>query len=293
MELQSAAQRHRGLLVIVLGLTTTYMLAEVVGGIITGSLALIADAAHMLTDVFGLITALVAIWFAGRPTSRQRTYGYYRAEILGALLNAVVLFGISFYILYEAWRRFQQPPEVQSVPMMIVAAIGLVVNLMSAWLLHRASAESLNMRGAYLEVISDTLGSIGVIVAALIITFTGWYYADPLFSVAIGLFILPRTWKLLNEAVSILLEGTPSHIDVAELEQKIMAFPGVESVHDTHVWTISSGIDAMSGHVVISKKEDSERILSQVCNLLRETYKIDHMTIQVESSDRRQEEPAF
>lgn len=293
MELQSAAQRHRGLLIIVLGLTTTYMIAEVIGGIITGSLALIADAAHMLTDVFGLVTALVAIWFASRPATKQRTYGYYRAEILGALFNTVVLFGISFYILYEAWRRFQQPPAVQSGPMMIVASIGLVVNLVGAWLLHKASAESLNMRGAYLEVISDTLGSIGVIVAALVMTFTGWYYADPLFSVAIGLFILPRTWKLLNEAVGILLEGTPSHINIADLEQKITALPGVEGVHDIHVWTISSGIDAMSGHVVIRKEEDHDDILAQVCNLLHGTYKIGHVTVQIESRNRQQEELAL
>lgn len=282
MEVISGARKHRKRLILVLGLTSIYMIAEVVGGFITGSLALIADAGHMLTDVFGLAMALFAIWFGSKAATRTHTYGYYRAEILASLANAMLLFFVSGYILYEAWRRFQTPADVQSGPMMLVALVGLGVNIVGAWLLHGASEESLNMRGAFLEVVSDMLGSLGVIIAGAIIYFTGWSYADPLFSVAIGLFIIPRTWKLLQEAVGILLEGTPSHLNLDEIRAAMESVPGVEAVHDLHVWSITSGVDAMSGHVRVHGTTTSADVLQQLNDVLKQRFKIGHTTIQVE-----------
>lgn len=293
MEIVSGAAKHQKRMQWVLGLTTVYMLAEVIGGVVTNSLALLADAGHMLTDVFGLALALFAIWFAGKPATPQRTYGYYRAEILAALANAVVLFFISGFILYEAWQRFREPEPIQSGPMLAVAAVGLVVNVLSAWLLHSASGESLNMRGAYFEVVSDLLGSIGVIVAAIVIYFTDWYYADPLFSVGIGLFIIPRTWKLLRESIGILLEGTPKDVDLPVLERAISAVPGVRKVHDLHVWTLTSGVHAMSGHIVLEPGADGEAVRRQADDLLRDEHKIGHTTIQTEIENLEAGEPAF
>lgn len=290
MDVISAAQRHRRPLIIALLLTTSYLVVEVLGGLLTGSLALLADAGHMLTDVSGMLIALGAIWLAGRPATRQRTYGYYRAEILGALLNALLLFFVSGYILYEAWQRFLHPPAVQSGWMILVAALGLAVNVLCAWFLHRAAGESLNMRGAYLEVLSDTLGSLGVIVAGAIMALTGWYYADPLFSAGIGFYILPRTWKLLRETIGILLEGTPAHLNLADLEQQMASVPGVQGVHDLHVWTISSGLDAMSAHVIVARQEESNAILCHLCDLLRERYQLEHATIQIETPEVRLQE---
>lgn len=293
MEIVSGAAKHRQRMQWVLGLTTVYMLAEVVGGIITHSLALLADAGHMLTDVFGLALALFAIWFAGKPATPERTFGYYRAEILAALANAVVLFFISGVILYEAWQRFREPEPIQSGPMLLVAVIGLLVNVVSAWLLHSASGESLNMRGAYFEVVSDLLGSIGVIAAAAIIYFTGWYYADPLFSIGIGLFIIPRTWKLLRESIGVLLEGTPKDIDLVSLERDMAAVPGVRKVHDLHIWTLTSGVHAMSGHIVLARGADGELVRRQVESVVSDVYKIDHTTLQTEAEDLEASEPSF
>lgn len=287
MQSSSGAAKHQQRLKVVLGLTGTYMVVEAVGGVLTGSLALIADAGHMLTDVGGLALALFAIWFARRPATPQRTYGFYRAEILAALANAIVLFFISGYILYEAWQRFQTPPEVESGPMLLVASVGLVVNIVGVWLLRSASGESLNMQGAYFEVVSDLLGSLGVLVAGAIIALTGWVYADPLFSVGIGLFIIPRTWRLLSEAVGVLLEGTPAHINLADIEQGMRGVPGVEAVHDLHVWSLTSGVDAMSGHVVVAAAADHDAVLQQLSRLLREQHRITHTTIQIERGDQR------
>ncbi|MGI0016822.1 MAG: cation diffusion facilitator family transporter, partial [Nitrososphaera sp.] len=206
------AGQNKRRLAIVFGLTFVYLFAEVIGGLLTRSLALLADAGHMLTDVAGLGLALFAIKFAERPATPERTYGYYRVEILAAQTNAIVLIGISFYILYEAYRRFLDPPEVASKPMLLIASIGLIVNLAGLLILRAGSFESLNIKGAYFEVLSDMLTSVGVIIAGIVMWTTGWYYADPLISAGIGLFILPRTWKLLREAVGVLLEGTPSEI---------------------------------------------------------------------------------
>lgn len=286
----SAAGRYRGRLVWALGLTLTYMVAEVVGGLLTGSLALLADAAHMLTDAGGLALALLAIRFGERPATPQRTYGYLRAEVLSALANAVVLLLLTVYILYEAYRRFVDPPEVIGGPMLAVAAVGLIVNLISMRLLSGGSSESLNIKGAYFEVLSDMLGSLGVILAALIVMFTGWRLADPIVGAGIGLFIVPRTWSLLSQVTHILLEGTPPQVDVTRLERRLAEIPGVGAVHDLHVWTITSGLDAMSGHLAVSEPGDAARVLRQARQLLAEEFKVDHVTIQIEDAALRAEE---
>ncbi|HVQ39764.1 MAG TPA: cation diffusion facilitator family transporter, partial [Pyrinomonadaceae bacterium] len=256
------AGRNKQRLAIVLALTTTYLVAEVVGGLLTGSLALLADAGHMLTDVAGLCLALMAIQFAERPATPERTYGFYRVEILAALANALVLIGISIYILYEAYHRFRNPPEVQSKAMLAVASVGLLINLVGIYLLRAASKESLNMKGAYYEVFSDLLTSIGVIAAALVMLTTGWYYADPLISAGIGLFILPRTWMLLRDAVGVLLEGTPTDVNLAALREAIGNVAGVASVHDLHVWSLTSGVNAMSVHTVLADHGLHDEVLA-------------------------------
>jgi cobalt-zinc-cadmium efflux system protein len=293
MEVTSAtAQNRRGLL-ITFALSFSYFIVEVIGGLLTNSLALLADAAHMLTDVVGLGLALFATWIAQKPATAEKTYGYYRVEIVAALANAVVLVLISIYILYEAYRRLKQPPEVASLPMLVIASIGLVVNVVGVWNLHRGAKESLNVQGAFMEVVSDALGSLGAIIAALIMLTTGWYYADPIFSFLIGLFILPRAWKLLAQAVNILLEGTPAHIDLSAVEQEILKVEGVEKVHDLHVWTITSGVEALSAHVVLAENCDpkhSDRVLEQIGARLKEKFGIDHWTIQIEKSSRRKSE---
>lgn len=282
-ELPSAGHRRR--LALVLGLTSAYLAVEVAGAFITGSLALLADAGHMLTDVGGLALALFAIWFGQRPATPEKTYGYYRTEILAALANAAVLFLIAGYIFYEAYRRFQAPPEVQGGPMLVVAGVGLVVNLVGIWLLRAGAGESLNVQGAFLEVVSDTLRSIGVLIAGAVVLTTGFYLIDPIFSVLIGLFILPRTWRLLGQALNVLLEGTPSHINLAEVRREMMAVPGVLDVHDLHVWTITSGFEAMSGHVRIDRIADRRRLLEELQRLVRDRFSIEHVTIQFEEED--------
>lgn len=278
----SAGAKNKNGLKIVLLLTATYLVAEVVGGIITKSLALLADAGHMLTDVGGLILALLAIRLAEKPANPQNSYGYYRAEILAALTNAVVLIGVSLYILYEAYQRFLSPPEIQSTPMLIVAGVGLVVNLIGMFILKKGSGESLNMKGAYFEVLSDTLTSIGVIVAAIIMLTTGWYYADPLISAGIGLFILPRTWILLKDAVRVLLEGTPYDVDIVKLRDTIKNIRGIKDVHDLHVWSLTSGVNAMSAHVVIEGVNSESEMLTTINKTVKSEFKIFHTTIQLE-----------
>lgn len=278
----TAAGKNKRRLAIVLSLTTVYLIAEVVGGLLTHSLALLADAGHMLTDVAGLGLALMAIQFAERPATPERTYGFYRVEILAALANSVVLIGISVYILYEAYDRFRNPPEVQSQAMLAVAAVGLLINLVGIYLLRAASKESLNMKGAYNEVFSDLLTSVGVIAAALIMLTTGWYYADPLISAGIGLFILPRTWLLLKDAVGVLLEGTPSDVNLAGLRESIAGVPGVASVHDLHVWSLTSGVNAMSVHTVLADHALHDEVLAAVQRRVRLDFKIAHATVQVE-----------
>jgi cobalt-zinc-cadmium efflux system protein len=280
---RTAAARHTRPLAWTLGLTAGFLLIEVAGALWTGSLALLADAGHMLTDVGGLGLALFAIWFAAKPPTPEKTYGYYRVEILAAFVNALVLFGISAFILYEAYHRFLSPPPVLGGPMLVVAVAGLAVNIIGMLLLHGASREGLNLKGAYLELLGDALGSLGVIVAALLLLTTGWHLADPIIGAGIGLFIIPRTWGLLRQAVNILLEGTPPHVDVAEVERAMAGVPGVRQVHDLHVWTLTSGKDAMSGHVLVESLGAGDRILRDLHTVLHERFGIEHTTIQLES----------
>lgn len=258
------------------------MAAEVVGGLYTKSLALLADAAHMLTDAGGLALALFAIWFAEKPATPERTYGYYRAEILAALANAIVLIGISGLILYEAYERLRTPPTVASRPMLAIAALGLVVNVAGLAVLRGGSNSSLNMKGAYFELLSDALTSVGVLIAAGIMWKTGWYYADPLISAGIGVFILPRTWSLLREAVGILLEGTPSDVNLTVLRASLEQLAGVAAVHDLHVWALTSGVYAMSLHAVLKDGAGHDEVCRTICEHVRSKFKISHSTVQVE-----------
>ncbi len=279
----TAAGRHQRSLMMTLLLTSGFLVAEVIGGLLTQSLALLADAGHMLTDVGGLALAFFAIRFAARSATPDRTYGYYRAEILAALANAVVLAGISIYILFEASQRFRNPPEVAIGTMLLIALIGLGVNLIGMVVLRGGSSESLNLQGAYFEVLSDMLSSLGVIAAAVIMWTTGWRYADPLVSAGIGLFILPRTWLLLRQAVGILLEGTPSDINLESLREALAGIDGVRDVHDLHVWALTSGVNAMSAHVVCGTGEPRDDVLRRVHDCVRSTFPISHLTVQLES----------
>lgn len=285
----SAGQKNKGKLWIAFILTAGYMVAEAVGGLLTGSLALLADAGHMLTDAGALGLALFAIHYAARPATPQKTYGYLRTEILAAVVNAVALLLISFFILYEAWQRFRQPPEVLGGPMLIVAAIGLIVNLVNMRMLASASGESLNAKGAYLEVLSDMLGSVGVIVASIVVLKTGWYRADPIIGAAIGLFIVPRTWSLLKDATHILLEGVPERIDVTILVSAMCSLNGVIAVHDLHVWTLTSGFDSLSAHLTVEDGAQQECILTDLQELLKQRFQIEHATLQLEAKGRAPE----
>jgi cobalt-zinc-cadmium efflux system protein len=264
-------------------LTCGFLVVEVAGAVWSGSLALLADAGHMLADAAGLGLALFAIWIATRPPTPAKTYGYYRAEILAALVNAIVLLGVAGLILVETYRRVLAPPEILGGPMLAVATVGLVVNLACAWILHGAAAASLNVRAAYLEVLGDALSSIGVVVAAAIVVATGWTLADPLVSGAIALVIVPRTWRLLRQAVNVLLEGTPAHLDLGEIEDAMRRVPGVRRVHDLHVWTLTSGREAMSAHAVVDDVRDSERLLGTLHAVMHARFGIDHTTIQLET----------
>lgn len=288
----SAAGIHRHRLVAVFAITATVLVAEVVGGLVSGSLALLADAGHMFTDAAGIGLALFAIWVGARPASEERTFGPYRMEILAAVVNAVLLFGIAGLVLFEAWRRLSEPPEIASGLMLAVASVGLVANAVSLWLLRDAQRESLNMRGAYLEVLGDLLGSAAVVVAAAVIAATGFREADPIASAAIGLFILPRTWRLLREAVDVLLEATPRGIDLGEVRRHILETPGVADVHDLHAWMITSGMNVVSAHVVLANGAEAPAVLDRLCRCLSEDFDIEHSTFQLETRDRRRLEEA-
>ena len=279
----TAASGSRPALVTTLGLTVAFMLVEFAAGLWTGSLALVADAGHMLTDAGALALALFASWIAGRPPTPEKTYGYYRAEILAALVNAVLLLIVAGVVLYEAWHRIVAPAPVLGVPMAVVAAVGLGINVTGAWLLHRGAHESLNVRAAYLEVLSDALSSLAVLVAAAVVIATGMTIADPLASAAIALLIVPRTWRLLRQAVNVLLEGTPAHLELTEIEAAMTGVAGVRRVHDLHVWTLTSGREAMSAHVVVDDVRESERLLEALHAVLHARFGIDHTTIQLET----------
>ncbi|MGH7277389.1 MAG: cation diffusion facilitator family transporter [Candidatus Rokuibacteriota bacterium] len=279
---ETAAARSRGALVATLGLTGAFLVVEVAGALWTGSLALLADAGHMLADVAGLGLALFAIWVAARPPTPAKTYGYYRAEILAALVNALVLLIVSGAILIEAYQRVFAPPVIRGGPMLAIAVLGLAVNVAGAWLLRGGAAASLNVRAAYFEVLADALSSVAVVIAAALVMLTGWLVADPLVSAGIALFIVPRTWRLLRQAVNVLLEGTPPHLEVADVEEALLRVRGVVRVHDLHVWTLTSGREAMSAHVVVEDVRESERLLDELHAVLHARFGIDHTTIQLD-----------
>ncbi|MEV5972369.1 cation diffusion facilitator family transporter [Streptomyces sp. NPDC051921] len=282
----TAALAYRNRLRIALGITLSVMVVEIVGGVLSDSLALIADAAHMATDALGLGMALLAIHFANRPAAGNRTFGFARAEILAALANCLLLLGVGGYVLYEAVQRFLEPAETRGGLAIAFALIGLVANIVSLSLLMRGQKESLNVRGAYLEVLADALGSVTVIVSAGIILLTGWQYADPIASILIGLMIVPRTVKLLRETLDVLLESAPKGVDMAEVRAHILALPGVEDVHDLHAWTITSGMPVLSAHVVVAQDVldavGHEKLLHDLQGCLGSHFDVEHCTFQLE-----------
>ena len=268
---------------IALALTTTFLVAEAIGGVLTRSLALISDAAHMLTDAAALAVALAAIRIAGRAADRLRTFGYYRFEILAAAFNALLLFAVGLYILFEAYQRLKNPPEIQSMAMLVIASFGLVVNLISMRLLSSGRESSLNLKGAYLEVWSDMLGSAGVIVAAITIWLTGWTWVDSLVAAAIGLWVLPRTWTLLKESINILLQGVPLGFDLGRLDTAIRAVPGVQDIHNLHVWSLTTGRNVLSAHVVVDPSmSDGSKVMRAVTEIATRDFEIAHSTVQIE-----------
>ncbi len=279
-----AARRQRRLS-LVLALTATYLVAEAVGGWLTNSLALLADAGHMLADVAALTLALVAVWFGARPATPRKTFGYHRLEILAALVNGVALIVISLLILYEAWGRWHDPRPVESDLMIAVAAGGLCVNLLCAWLLHADHADDLNVRGAWLHVLGDALGSVGAIIAGVLMSMWGWYQADALFSALIAVLIVWSSWHVIRESTNVLLEGTPAHINLASVEEAILQTGGVEAVHDLHVWTITSGREALSAHVVHAPHVVQPELLKALRVKLQDRFGVDHLTIQMETED--------
>ena len=277
---------HRGAnkraLAVVLFLTAGFMVAEVIGGILTGSLALLADAGHMLSDAASLAVSLFAAWLAGRPATPSRSFGYRRAEILAALFNGLTLVAISVWIFIEAFRRFSEPPEVLGGLMLAVAVLGLLVNVAGAFILSRSEGESLNVEGALRHVIADVLGSVGAIIAAVVIILTGWRYADPLISFVIGLLVLTSSWKLLRDSVTILLEATPRGIDAEEVGGKMVGVEGIREVHDLHIWTITSGFPALAAHVLVGDHENCHEKRRELEDLLEHEYGIEHTTLQVD-----------
>lgn len=277
--------RNKRSLRLALGITLLFFIVEVVGGILTNSLALLSDAGHMLTDVLALGMSLFAIWFARRPPTQRHSFGYHRLEIFAALLNGLTLVGVSLYIFIEAYHRLQSPPEVAGVPMLIIAVIGLVVNLVNGFILHSSKDHSLNIKGAYLHVLGDALGSVGAIVAGIIMITTGWMYADPIFSVVIGIIIIASSFHLLRETVHVLMQGTPEGIKPQEVRDAIQQLEYVRDTHDLHIWTLTNGIEAMTVHINADQAlslEEQDRLIHRIQRLTREDFGIQHTTIQVE-----------
>ncbi len=281
-----AGERHKGRLTAAFGVLAVFMVVEVVGGVLTGSLALLSDAGHMLTDVLGLGMALAAIQLASRGSARShQTFGLYRLEILAALANAVLLVGVALYVLVEAAGRFGEPADVGAGPLLVVAGLGLAANLVAFALLRAGATESLNVEGAYLEVLADTVGSVAVIAGALVIEATGWGWVDPAVGVAIAAWILPRTWRLGAQAVRILVQAAPPGVDLAVLAADLGGVDGVVDVHDLHVWTLTSDMDVVSAHLMVAVGTDAHGVLDQARSVLLERYGIDHATFQVEPDD--------
>ena len=292
----TAAVAQRGRLTLVLGITVTVLAAEIIGGVLAHSLVLIADAGHMAADAAGMGLSLLAVWFAGRPTSETRTFGYQRGEILAAVVNAALLFGVGAFILIEAARRLAHPETSTPSLMLVFGIIALAGNAASLALLRRGQAESLNVRGAFLEVLSDLLGAAAVLVAAAVIAGTGFERADAVASILIGALILPRTVKLLRDAVDVLLEATPKHVDLNEVRDHIRETPGVLDVHDLHAWTITSGVPVLSAHVVaideVLADGGGARVLDRLAECLAGHFDVEHCTFQLEPPSHRDHEHA-
>ncbi|MDN4594251.1 cation diffusion facilitator family transporter [Polycladomyces subterraneus] len=278
--------RNKMGLTVTLVITAIIMIMEIAGGILSNSLALLSDAGHMFSDTASLALSLLAIWFATKPPSPRKTYGFYRLEILAALINGIALFIVAGMILREAYERFLNPPHVAGNTVLIVAFIGLIANLVSAAILIKTSdiKENLNVRSAYLHILGDALGSVGTIVAGLLITFFSWYMADPIISVIVVLLILKSAWGIIRDTTHVLMEGAPVTIDQDELKRMLMSIDKVINVHDLHIWTITSGMDSLSCHVVIEDDGDSQRVLQQAVRIIEERFQIRHTTIQVETS---------
>jgi cobalt-zinc-cadmium efflux system protein len=281
---------------VVLLLNASYMVAEAVGGWLTNSLALLSDAGHMLTDVAAIGLSIAAIWFAARPAPAEKTFGYYRIEILAAFVNGVTLVVLALYIIYEAYERLLAPPEVASAEMLAIAGGGLVVNLVSAWLLAGRDSHgtrTLNEHGAFLHVVGDALGSVGAIAAGALMLWKGWYVADPAISIVIALLIIVSSYELIREAVNVLLEGTPAHINIAAVKEAMLEVENVLGVHDLHVWSITSGKDALSAHVVCDCECYNKAMVEQIRRRLHDRFGISHLTIQLETPDFDEDEIHF
>jgi cobalt-zinc-cadmium efflux system protein len=276
-------QTGRRRLAFTLALVLLYMVAEVVGGLWTGSLALLADAGHMLSDAAALGLALFALWIAERPGGPQRTFGFRRTEVLAALANGATLLLVAVFIALEAWERFQAPQEVKGREMMLIAVGGLVINLVGLFVLHGSRSHSLNLRGAWLHVLADTLGSVQAIAAGALIWAFGWHWADPLASVLIAALVIWSAWSLLRDSLNVLMEATPPHIDAEEVRAALTAVPGIREVHDLHIWTITSGFESLSVHARVAEG-DRDEILRQAGELLRERFGIEHTTVQLEGA---------
>jgi cobalt-zinc-cadmium efflux system protein len=278
-------RKERRSLILTFFVTGTILIAEVIGGILTGSLALLADAGHMLTDLSALGISLLAIRFATRPPNLRKTYGYYRVEVLGALLNGVILIGLSTVLFMEAWERFANPPEIKTLPMVLVATIGLVANLVGLWILSGARS-NLNVRGAFLHILGDTISSLGVIVGGIVMWATGIYLIDPILTIVIGIVIIASAYSLVREAIDVLLESVPKHLEVETIAHAMEEVEGVEAVHDLHIWTITSGMLALSAHIVVAARMHTghtDELLTRVKRLLLEAHGINHTTLQIES----------
>ncbi len=288
----SAAEAGAARLGIVLAMVVGFMAVEVIGGLLANSLALLADAGHMLTDAAGIGLGLLAIWFGRRPATAEKSYGYYRVEIFAAAINAMVLLAVSGFILFEAVRRLDAPSDVMGLPMLGFAVLGLGVTGLSVRLLHGGARHSLTLRAAYLEVLGDLFGVLAVIAAAIVIVVTGWTPIDPIASMLIGLLILPRVWSLLRDAVDVLLQATPRDVDLAEVRAHVLDAAGVTDVHDLHAWTLTSGINVVSAHVVVTEDADPSSVLEELCGCLADDFDMEHSTIQLERVDRRRLEQA-
>lgn len=273
-------------LILALGITASWFVIELIGGLYANSLALLADAAHMLTDLAALGLSLFALKISARPATHSKTFGYLRAEILAALGNGIFLILIAIYIFYESYRRFWTPEKVKSLPMLVVAATGLLANIVTAGLLYRSRHENLNLRGAFLHVLGDTLGSLGAITAGVLIMARRWYLADPIVSAIVGLLVLYSSWQLVAESVEVLLEGTPRHVNISSILTDLGKLNGVSSVHDLHVWSITSEMIAMSCHLVVKSNEDAALVLARSSRLMQEKYGIGHTTIQIEFGNK-------